>query len=154
MAEVTNTPWGERHVYVVEPDRAGEGDKLQAGFSKALHVSPFMTMDMEYRLSATVPGENLDVRMVAVRDACCHLFEAALSLRRRPMTARALNGALIRYPFMTARVTATIYWQALRLRLKGVPFVPHPGRSAPSSDRTPETAGLTAAPTYFFDASK
>ena len=139
VAEVTNTPWGERHVYVVEPEpSAAEGDTLQADFSKALHVSPFMSMDLEYRLSATAPGDDLDVRMVAVRDGAA-IFDAGLSLRRRPMTARGLAGVLVRYPFMTIRVVAAIYWEALRLRLKGVPFVPHPGRRATSGDRSFET---------------
>ena len=76
--------------------------------------------------------------MLALQDAA-PIFEAVLSLRRRAMTARTLNGALVRYPFMTARVVAAIYWQALRLRLKGVPFVPHPGRRAAPQGRSLET---------------
>ena len=131
VAEVTNTPWGERHVYVVEPEPepASDDGRLRARFAKAMHVSPFMTMDLEYRLSATIPRERLDLHMLAVKDEE-PVFEAGLTLCRRPMTARALSGVLVRYPFMTARVVGTIYWQALRLRLKGLPFVPHPGRKA------------------------
>ena len=54
------------------------------------------------------------------------LFEAKLALHRRPLTGR--NLALVRHPFLTARVATAIYWQALRLWLKRVPFVRHPGR--------------------------
>ena len=126
VAEVTNTPWGERHVYVVEPmpDACGEG--LRASFAKALHVSPFMHMDQRYHLTTEIPGERLDVQIEAARGGT-PLFEANLALRRRPMTGRNLSLALIRHPFLTARVATAIYWQALRLWLKRVPFVPHPG---------------------------
>ena len=42
LAEVTNTPWGERQAYVI----AGEAGRFQ----KLMHVSPFMPMDQAYTL--------------------------------------------------------------------------------------------------------
>lgn len=126
VAEVTNTPWGERHVYVMEPEPTGCGQELRAGFTKALHVSPFMHMDQTYALMASVPGERLDVQIEAARGGI-PLFEASLALRRRRMSGRNLSMALVRHPFLTARVATAIYWQALRLWLKRAPFVPHPG---------------------------
>ena len=78
---------------------------LRTGFAKALHVSPFMHMDQSYDLTATVPGERLDIRIEAAH-AGSPLFEANLALRRRPLTGPNLNLALIRHPLLTARVTA------------------------------------------------
>ena len=104
-AEVTNTPWGERHTYVLE-GRSG-------AMPKALHVSPFLGVDGSYRWRLTEPGEALEVR-IAYGDE----FEATLSLRR--------GGRVPRSPLGSWAVVARIYLQALRLRLKGAPYHPHP----------------------------
>jgi DUF1365 family protein len=65
------------------------------------------------------------VHMIAARERE-PFFDATLRLQRKEFTGSALAGALARNPFMTAKVTAMIYWQALRLRLKGAPYHPHP----------------------------
>ena len=64
VAEVTNTPWGERHAYVLEPaaDRP-PGAVLRGHFAKEFHVSPFMGMDHTYSWSMTEPGEQLVVHI-------------------------------------------------------------------------------------------
>ncbi len=136
-AEVTNTPWGERRVYVLQPDPSPSPRDFRARFAKALHVSPFMTMDLDYELTAAVPDERLDLRIAARRNGR-EFFAVGLALRRRPLSAGALAWALTRYPCMTARVIGAIYWQALRLRRKGVPFVPHPGRKPNDSTQRPQ----------------
>lgn len=128
LAEITNTPWNERHTYALSPGPAGESPTLRSHrFEKAFHVSPFMDMDHEYAWRFSDPGERLDVHMESRADGEA-LFHARLSLEREPITGRTLTRALARYPFMTATVAAGIYWQAFRLWLKGTPFFTHPDK--------------------------
>jgi DUF1365 family protein len=123
VAEITNTPWKERHQYVMA---AGGNGPLAFEFDKEFHVSPFMPMDMRYRWRFSEPKERLFVNMQNLKDGA-PLFDATLSLAAEPVTARALVGALAAFPLMTAKVIAAIHWQALRLWLKRTPFHVHPG---------------------------
>lgn len=126
LAEVTNTPWHERHAYAVavpDPERqATEGVR----FAKALHVSPFMDMDLDHVLRFTPPGgERLSVEMEDRRGADL-VFSARLSLHRRPLDRAAMGDVLRRHGLPAHRVSAGIYAHAVRLWRKGAPFHHHP----------------------------
>src|SRR5262245_17278776 len=120
VAEVNNTPWGERHCYVLS------GRPLRFRTDKAMHVSPFMPMDVRYEWRFSEPGEHLVVGMGLERGGR-KIFDATLALQRHPIS----NCVLARFPLMTVQVIAAIHWQALRLWLKGVPFYNHPARLGP-----------------------
>lgn len=134
VGEVNNTPWGERHCYVLHEglDR-GRGASKRYQFSKAFHVSPFMAMRQDYTWRFTTPGRTLAVHMDNRQDGS-HLFDATLLLRRRELSAAALARVLALYPLLTAKVIGAIHWQALRLWLKGCPVHPHPEGSAKEED--------------------
>jgi uncharacterized protein len=117
IAEVTNTPWGERHAYVLE---AGSRTVNEGDFDKALHVSPFMPMDQRYTWRAPAPGTTLSVQIESTEHGE-RAFDATLNLTRRPLTARGLANP-------TIRLIALIYGHAVALKLKGVPVQPHPAR--------------------------
>ena len=130
IAEVTNTPWGERTTYVLDRDPGNPNGPITGRFAKAMHVSPFQPMEQNYEISTHPPGERLLVRIDSFDDGEPAL-SASMTLRRHEMTSRRMCGLLLRYPPMTMATLARIYGQALRLRLGGAPRFAHPGRSAP-----------------------
>jgi DUF1365 family protein len=123
VAEVTNTPWGERHAYVLP--RGDAQRVLAGGMEKAMHVSPFMGMDQRYEWHASEPGERLSVNIES-REHAERVFDATLNLERVPLTRRSLARSTARYPAATLRVLALIYSHALVLKLKGVTYHPRP----------------------------
>jgi uncharacterized protein len=129
VAEITNTPWGERHCYVLPAASSRSADShLRFRFGKDFHVSPFLPMDHDYDWRFSVPDTRLAVHMCN-QSAGAVVFNATLALERKPITGASLAAALGRFPFMTIKVTTAIYWQALRLWLKRAPVFTHPDKT-------------------------
>lgn len=130
VAEVNNTPWGEQHCYVLDESRnEGAGRHKRYRFAKAFHVSPFLPMALDYDWRFSPPEAALSVHMRLKDEA--KVFDATLQLKRQPLTGANLARVLIRFPFMTLKIIAAIYWQALRLWLKRMPFYTHPKKLTP-----------------------
>lgn len=132
VAEITNTPWRERHAYVLD---AG-ATEARASFTKAFHVSPFFPMQQRYQWRLTAPGQGLVVDMRNREDGR-EVFRATLALVRRPLTRAGLLAAALRHPAVTARLHAAIYIQAGLLWLKGEPYFEHPRNQAPARGGPP-----------------
>jgi DUF1365 family protein len=158
IAEVNNTPWGQQHLYLVDAVNSTPESVIRSGnIKKDFHVSPFLSLDMDYRMVLTPPGQRLAVKIenhllpTAAEncdggDACQlpddpanqqaslpsrknKIIDVTMSLHRRPMTSRNLNWLLVKYPAISMQVFVGIYWQALILYLKKIPFVPHPDKA-------------------------
>lgn len=127
VAEVSNTPWNERRLYLLHAGNqtTGQGRALRFRHAKDFHVSPFMGLDAAYDWRVSVPGEQLRVRIRSTSGAGPP-FDAAMSLRRQPWSELALAALLLRFPISGLQTLAAIYWQAFRLWRKRCPFHPHP----------------------------
>jgi DUF1365 family protein len=153
VAEITNTPWLERHVYVLSSRNCVNGPSPHSSpttgagvrvaryrFRKNFHVSPFMAMDYEYDWRFGDPGERLAVHMENLRDGA-KAFDATLDLTRREITGASLASTLLSFPLMTMTVLGGIYWQALRLWFKRIPFHSHPA-TLDDHERDPRTPSI------------
>ena len=137
VAEVSNTPWGETHCYVLPRDEATvRGPTQEFALDKEFHVSPFLPMETRYQWRFTEPGARLAVHLRNEQQGR-HTFDATLNLERREISGATLAGALLRFPFMTLRVVLLIYWQALKLKLKGAAFYAHPAKHEPGMENSP-----------------
>ena len=129
VAEITNTPWGERFAYVLPVgDDVREKRHLKFEMDKDFHISPFMPMDIRYNWFFNIPDERLNVHMVNY-DQDEKIFDATLTMERKPISSINCASVLVRYPFMTTKVIVGIYWQALRLILKRIPFFNNPNNN-------------------------
>jgi uncharacterized protein len=134
VAEITNTPWNERHAYVLTDPMAETRTRvLRYRFAKEFHVSPFMPMEMNYDWRFGMPGRCLSVNMQNFQHGE-RVFDATLDLSRREIGAASLARALVAFPCMTASVMAGIYTQALRLWMKRIPFHAHSSRNSTHAD--------------------
>lgn len=121
LAEVSNTPWNERHHYA----HLLRGPHTEAANDKAFKVSPFNPSDgQRYRWRIEPPHESVAINL-GVHDQRGHIFEAFLKLDRQPFTSASARRLLLRKPAMTVFILAGIHWQALKLFLKGIPYVPY-----------------------------
>lgn len=131
VAEVANTPWNERHTYVVSPKNTAmttkwaNGNRIEAVFAKDFHVSPFLPMAMQYKWVITQLEKNLSIHMENMASGK-RVFDATMVLERREISSWNLAQTLMFYPLMTFKVVSAIYWQALQLWIKRTPFFTHP----------------------------
>ena len=117
LAEVHNTPWNERHCYLVDVENPQQT-------KKDFHVSPFMGMDMQYHWRIEHNDQRILVHIENWQQD--KLFDATLSVQQQALTSSSLFTVLKQWPVMTLTILKGIYWQALKLFIKKVPYHSHP----------------------------
>ncbi|EPZ49535.1 PF07103 family protein [Bacteriovorax sp. BAL6_X] len=125
MAEIENTPWGERFCYVVDATKASHDKEIRKKFKKEFHVSPFFPMSLMYDWRFSNPHDLLKINMETFEKGE-KVFLASMNLKKVVATEGALNKILIKFPLITLKVVLGIYFQAFLLWIKGVPFFDHP----------------------------
>lgn len=132
VAEVNNTPWGEQHCYVFsELDNLGTHQNHVYALEKNFHVSPFNPMDQNYKWQLSSPDDRLTVHIENWKSEKL-VFDASLNLHAHEINSSTLSSHLLKFPFMTLKIVISIYYEALKLWLKGTPVYTHPIKIIPS----------------------
>lgn len=123
LHEVHNT-FGGKHTYVLPASVGSTGDVVQST-SKEMPVSPFTPQDARYDFRLSVPGDTVRVR-IQLSDAQDALLTASFVGDARPLSDRELLTSFLQIPFVTLKVIAGIHFEALRIWLRGMRFLPRP----------------------------
>jgi len=138
VAEVRNTPWMERHCYVLDMT-----SNASLTHDKTFHVSPFMDMQQKYQWTLPVPDENLQVVIRNIKDGQL-TFMAALNLTWvEPLSARVLDRELFTHWPQALKTVIGIYWQAVKLLIKGARFYGHPKSNSATTQHDSTKENLT-----------
>jgi DUF1365 family protein len=137
MPEITNTPWNETYQYVLSGDKSGKGippksitrGRYRYQLNKEFHISPFHPMNTQYDWRLSDPTQKSLFVHLENWQQQEKVFDATMSLKPTKINAHEIRKTLIRFPFMTVKVASGIYWNALKLWIKGVPFYSHPNKS-------------------------
>ncbi|MDW5313629.1 DUF1365 domain-containing protein [Rhizobium sp. PL01] len=130
--EVRNT-FGERHTYVcpIGPDDVSDAGVRQQ-CDKQFHVSPFIPMAMHYQFRMLPPGEEIRWRILET-DKDGPLLAATFSGVRVSLKTGKILRLVARIPHLTLKIVAGIHWEALKLWIKGVRYIPRPQAPEPTS---------------------
>lgn len=122
LAEVSNTPWNQRHYYLVDLQKQSPTDK-------AFHVSPFMDLDMAYHWKIKPPELSHKRLLIHIENHAYEqnevIFDASLALQKVNVTKQNLWKTWCTLPVMTWNIVTGIYHQALKLFCKKIPFIPY-----------------------------
>jgi len=127
LAEVSNTPWHEKHYYLVDLENIHPQHK-------EFHVSPFNPMTQNYTWRIIPPESDQEKCLVHLKVSNretenVSVFDATLSLNKCPLNQTALTRVLLKTPTQTLTIALGIYWQAFKLFLKKAPFYSHPKKN-------------------------
>jgi len=149
LAEVSNTPWHERHWYAIDvrtgrTNDAGSGRPTareadhqvtppprppgSAEAPKSFHVSPYLPMDLTYHFSWVPPGDEFGFTVAARREGR-PAFTAHVTGVKEPLLPATSARLALRHPWQPLVVSAGIYAHAGVLALRGAKYQPHPNKS-------------------------